>query len=61
MKRSKFDFNKLQKELEKELESVKDSPRGLFVMFDAYMTSVITELIALRFDSGAFEKKNLKI
>jgi len=55
--RDKIDFRALTDEMEKELESVRDSPRALIVMFDAYMMSALTEIIALRFDSDFFSNK----
>lgn len=56
--RDKLDFRKLTNEMETELKSVRDSPRALIVMFDAYMMSAVSEIIAIRFDSDYFSKKN---
>lgn len=55
--REKFDFVKIRSDLDKELKSVKNSPRALIVMFDAYMMSALTEIIALRFNSDVFSNK----
>jgi len=56
--REKLNFNTLWEQIRHELKLVGTSPRGLIVMFESYMMSVINEILAMRFGSEWFEKMN---